>query len=271
VLLLHEASLIVGVSGQVNEGLLEDGLAAKRIRVIYNGIDFGRLGRSSTCLRKVLGIPADAFVIATAGSLIARKGHDVLIRAFRQLLPGSQAPHLIIFGDGPDRAVLEGLVRTLDLNARVHFLGHVDDVSQLYQAADVFALASRGDAFGLVCAEAGHFGLPAVSTRVGGIPEVIVHNETGFLVSPGDVEAFARALSLLMADTKLRAQMGQAAAARVNRLFTAERMAREFEEAYTILSAVPKSQLGWISALRRLRPYAKIVGRQLSARTRRML
>ena len=258
-LLLHAATLIVGVSRQVIEGPLEDGIPAERTRVIYNGIDFARLGDSKKDLRAELGISSDAFVIATTGSLIKRKGHDILIRAFQALPQEPVMPHLLIPSGGPELNSLRELAAILDVADRVHFLGYVDDVVPVYKAADMFALASRGDAFGLALAEAGHFGLPAVSTRVGGIPEVVLHGQTGLLTAADDAAAFAGALAQLINDPLLRSRMGAAAAKRVEENFTADRMARKFEQAYAELAALPKEQLGWLQSTRRLLgPYARL-------------
>ena len=210
-------------------------------------------------MRAALGISSQVPVIATTGSLIRRKGHDVLIRAFQALPPGPVLPHLLIPSGGPELESLKELAASLGVADRVHFLGYVDDVVPVYKAADIFALASRGDAFGLALAEANHFAVPAVSTRVGGIPEVVLHGQTGLLTPADDVEAFARALAQLIDDPALRLRMGAAAAKRVQENFTADRMARKFEEAYAELAALPKEQLGWLQSARRLvGPYAKL-------------
>jgi glycosyltransferase involved in cell wall biosynthesis len=258
-LLLHAATLIVGVSRQVIDGPLQDGVPPERTRVIYNGIDFARLGDSGKDLRAALGIPRGAPVIATTGSLIQRKGHDILIRAFHALAPGTLPAHLLIPSGGPEGDSLRELATALGVADRVHFLGYIDDVVPVYKAADMFALASRGDAFGLALAEAGHFGLPAVSTRVGGIPEVVLHGQTGLLTAADDVAGFADALAQLIADPASRARMGAAAVKRVDENFTADRMARKFEETYAELAALPKEQLGWLQSARRLvGPYARL-------------
>jgi glycosyltransferase involved in cell wall biosynthesis len=259
-LLLHAVTLAVGVSRQAIEGPLLDGIAPERTRVIYNGIDFARVGRSNNDLRSQLGIPASAFVISSIGSLIRRKGHDVLIHAFRDLPTGESLPHLVVAGGGPELDSLRELASALQIGDRVHFLGNVTDVAQVYQASNLFALASRGDACALVLAEAGHFGIPAVSTRVGGIPEVVMHEQTGLLVPPDDAPAFSAALARLMNDRTELARLGAAAAKRMDTDFTADRMARQFEQAYAELAATPREQLGWSRAVRDLaRPYAKLV------------
>ena len=120
-------------------------------------------------------------------------------------------------------------------------------------------LASRGDAFGLVLAEAGYFGLPAVSTRVGGIPEVVEDGVTGLLTPPDDPAALAAAISRLQGAPRLRRQLGDAARARVEARFSVDRMAREFEAAYVELASMPAGQLGWVSLLRRSAPYVRLL------------
>ena len=258
VTLLHAANLVVGVSQYVMEGLEADGFSAERMLVIHNGIDPSRLDCSTTNLRTALDIPADAFVIASVGSLIKRKGHDILIRAFNGLSQARQQPHLLILGDGPEQDALRKLALSLSVDDRVHFLGQSSDVSSAFQAADVFALASRREAFGLVFAEAGYFSLPTVSTRVGGIPEVVSHENTGLLVAPEDATAFSGALARLMDDGGFRARLGSAASMRVKTMFTAERMARQFEETYTRLATIPSERRNWENVKFRLRPYLRL-------------
>jgi len=258
-LLLHAAALVVGVSKQVIEGPLDDGVPMERTQVIYNGIDFTRLGDATQDLRVKLGIPAQAFVIATSGSLIVRKGHDVLIRAFGELLSEPIPPHLLVAGGGPELNGLRELAGALGVADRVHFLGHIDDVVQVYKAADVFALASRGDAFGLALAEAGHFGLAAVSTRVGGIPEVVIHGQTGLLTPADDVKAFSSALAQMMNDPGLRRRFGEAAVERVKENFTANQMGRQFEKVYSMLATIPKNELGCVKSMQKLVvPYSRL-------------
>ncbi|MBY0336076.1 MAG: glycosyltransferase family 4 protein [Acetobacteraceae bacterium] len=236
VLLQHQADLAVGVSGQVLEGLRADGMDPARLRVIPNGIDPARLRPSGGDVRVECGIAPDAPVIATIGSLIPRKGHDVLLRALVQL-PGVT---LLVGGEGPQRAELEALAAAFGVAERVRFLGQVDDVAKVIQAADIFALASRHESFGLVLAEAGWFGRPVVAARSGGIAEVVAEGETGLLVPRDDPAALAAALGRLLADPAMRARMGEAGRARVEQRFTVGRMADGFEAAYAELAEGPR-------------------------------
>jgi glycosyltransferase involved in cell wall biosynthesis len=258
-LLTHQADLIVGVSAQVLEGVLGDGVPQARTAVIYNGVEFARLGGApaGADLRARLGIDAQALVVGSAGSLIRRKGHDILIRALAGI-GAAKPPHLLIAGDGPEHGALRRQAEAAGMGGRVHVLGHLDPITDLYRACDIVALASRGDSFALVLAEAGYAGLPVVATRVGGIPEVVAHEETGLLVPPDDPDAMMRAIGRLAADPGLRRQFGEAGRQRATERFSAQRMAGEFGAAYDRLAALPPGALGWSSVARRLGPYGRL-------------
>jgi len=258
-MLLHQADSIVGVSRQVIDDFMTDGTSPGRTRVIYNGIDFTRLTTPvATDLRPGLGIPPGTVTVGAVGSLIRRKGHDILIRAIADLSDRG-SPHLLVASDGPERKNLEALSIELGTADRVHFLGYHDPIVDLYRSVDIIALASRADAFGLVLAEAGFSSLPVVSTTVGGIPEVVLDGQTGVLVPPDDVAALAGSLSRLIDDPALRLELGQAGHRRAIDVFSAQRMAEEFEAEYQRLAALPGSALGWPSVLRNLRPYRRML------------
>jgi glycosyltransferase involved in cell wall biosynthesis len=261
VCLLHQATLLVGVSRHVIGDFLTDGMSVARTHVIYNGIDASRLqSGDGPSLRQILGLPKHSLVISTVGSLIPRKGQDVLIRAFAMLDQSSKA-NLLIVGDGPDQETLKRLSTDLGLRARVHFLGNRNDMPAVYEATDIFALASRKDAFGLVLVEAGCFHLPSVATNVGGIPEVINDRETGLLVPPDDPPALAAALQKLISDASYRKELGRNAHARVSQMFLVDQMAASFQETYEKLAALPNTRLGWGETTKALRPYLGVLKR----------
>jgi glycosyltransferase involved in cell wall biosynthesis len=257
-LLLHQADLVVGVSEQVVQSLRHDGMAASRVKVIYNGIDFNRLTeRPAAELRTTLGVPADAMLVGAAGSLIPRKGYDLLLRALGRL--SGTPPHLVIAGSGPEEAALRDLTVDLGLVDRVHFLGYRRDVADLYASCDIFAGPSRAESFGLVFAEAGYFRRAVVATRVGGIPEVVADGETGLLVPAGDIDAFAAALGRLAADRDLRQRLGEAGRRRAETRFSAPRMASDFAAEYVRLAGLPRAGLGWDSLPGRATPYFRML------------
>jgi glycosyltransferase involved in cell wall biosynthesis len=139
------------------------------------------------------------------------------------------------------------------VGGRVHFLGYCGDISPVYAAADIAALASRGEAFGLALAEASYFGLPVVSHRLPGISEAVRDGETGLLVPPGDVEALAAALRRLGEDAEQRRALGAAGRDHVTARFARERMIADFESLYEEMSRRAADRSG------RLQPYWRLI------------
>jgi len=152
--------------------------------------------------------------IGTVKGLERSAGVDALIHAFALLARwhGDEPLQLLIVGDGPERARLERLTRSLDAAAQVTFVGavHHQAVPQWLTQMDIFATLSNSEGFGVGVLEASACGLPVVVSNFGGLGEVVRHDVTGLIVSPRDPEAAARALDRLRSDRGLRARMGAA-------------------------------------------------------------
>jgi glycosyltransferase involved in cell wall biosynthesis len=138
--------------------------------------------------------------VVSVGNLKPEKGFDVLVRAFAALRASRPDVELVVVGDGPERARLEALAADLGVAAAVYFRGSLskEELREEYGRADVFALGSRRESFGIVLLEAGASGLPVVASRAGG-PETIVTDKSGLLVEPDDVAEFAAALERVVA------------------------------------------------------------------------
>src|SRR5213595_894493 len=198
--------------------------SAAKIYRIYNGIDLDHFPplASATMNR----VPR----IISIGRLVAFKGFEYLIHACAELARRGLNFTCEIIGDGPLRGDLEERIRKLNLSDRVHLLGSLSQgaVLEKLRSADIFALASvtdkqgASDVFPTVIIEAMAAARPVVSTRLAGIPESVVHGETGLLVPPGDTMALAEALSRLIEEPKLRLQYGRAARARIEQHFRIE-------------------------------------------------
>lgn len=271
-LLLHQAPVIVGCSTAVIKPFRADGIPESRLRVIYNGVDPERLGvGEARGLRRSLGVAQEAILIVSVGALIRLKGFDIVIRALQVLRTRGVDAHLAIVGDGPEHDALQSLAADLGLKDRVHLLGEVDNVGAILRdAADVVAIASSVESFGLVAAEAGAVGRPVIATRVGGISEIVEDRVTGLLVTAGDPTAFADALDLLAKSPSLRRSLGDAGASRVLSRFTSDRTASSFFGLYAELIARARDAYGWSSLGFRVAPFARlgfaVVGRRLGAR-----
>lgn len=201
-----------------------------RVELIYHGLDFERFppapGRAS---RRDGANSADPVLILSVGRAVPKKGYDDLLAALAQLPEGLNW-RFVHVGGGELLSDLRDRAKRLGLSARIAWLGALtqDAVLEQYRRADLFALACRiadgGDRDGLpnVLLEAQSQGLPCVSTRLSGIPELIDDGRTGMLVDERDITALVQALSSLITSPALRACLGQAGCRRVREDFSFE-------------------------------------------------
>jgi glycosyltransferase involved in cell wall biosynthesis len=230
---LRRAGRIIAISQAVRKFLEQvEGAAAEKVVVIPYGLDAEAFGRSARpgALRREIGASSEP-IVGFMGRLTRQKGVDVLLRAFAQVERRHPAARLILAGDGPDRGALENLARSLGLR-RATFLGWRSDAADILAGADVLAMPSRWEGFGLVALEAMALGKPVVASRVSALPEIVVPEETGLLVTPGDPGALAEALLALLADRPRAERMGRAGKARALEEFPVERMAQRTAEVY---------------------------------------
>jgi glycosyltransferase involved in cell wall biosynthesis len=240
-LLALRADRCVAVSPAVAAYLRDAGLPPRKIELIVNGVAAPSVPRDARArLRRELGIPEHAIVIGSVGRIYdAWKRYSDLIRAVATL--NRSDAHLLIVGDGPDVGALRELARSLRLDGTVTLAGHRDDVGPMYAVMDIFALASDAESFGLVLVEAMFAELPVVATRVGGIRDIVMEDETGFLVSVGQPSELARAIRRLAEDPILRRRFGEAGLARAERSFSSNRYTAEVAGLYRRLVSGARS------------------------------
>jgi len=144
---------------------------------------------------------------------------------------------LVLVGDGPERSRIESLVHRMNLAGAVCFLGKQLNFLEVLQNSDVFLLPSETESFGLAALEALSCGIPVVASRVGGMPEVVVDGETGFLHDVGDISSMARSAIRLLREDSLYRQMSTAARAMVEQKWMLEPMVSRYEQYYHHLLA----------------------------------
>jgi glycosyltransferase involved in cell wall biosynthesis len=223
--------------------------------VVHPGYDdrlFGATPRDGA-MRRELGIPSDAIVIAAVGRMIEVKGLHILAAAAEMILASHPSVHIILAGDGPERARVESIVANLPSSGRIHFPGALprQRVARLLAESDLFVnpgvvdRTGRAEGFGITTIEAMASGLAVLGSRVGGITETIADGVSGLLVPPGDPRALAAAVGDLLDDAPRRARMGQAgqqiAANRFRWPVLAGRVAEFYGELYDARNAAGSS------------------------------
>src|SRR5437667_7159 len=208
---------------------------AADVRVVHLGTtpSHFRPGIDPRPLRRQHGLDGGPWLL-TVARLDFHKGIDTVIRALPAIRAAFPAVRYAVAGIGNRRSALEGLVRELGLGDAVRLLGFVpdDDLPALYNAADLFLLASRRydllvEGFGIAIVEASASGLPVIASRSGGIPEAVREGETGCLVEPDDPAAVAAAAIRLLGDEALRRRIGAAGRAAVETYYNWDRVAAD--------------------------------------------
>lgn len=236
-LLVEHASRLITVSEYNRKHFfsLTDQASADKFGVVHCGIDLERFNKFE---RKA----ADSVIFLSVGRLVEKKGHEYLLRAFKCVLDTCDA-RLRIVGDGHLQPALTALVDELGIADKVSFIGAVSSnvVLKEMQAADVFVLHSvtgrDGDKEGMPVSimEACATGLPVVSTRHAGIPELILEGVSGFLVDERDVKGFAEAMRTLATSSELRIKMGLAGHAIVSENFNILQEALKLKEIFVVI------------------------------------
>ena len=201
------------------------GVPRSKIAVIPLGVSPPGHTPTRAEARSMLSLPPDAFVVATVARLDKGKNVPHLVRCVATLVANGLDAHLLVAGLGEDFDHISRLIANA-IPGRGHMLGRVDAIDDVYAAADVFALPSAEEGFGLVFLEAAWHGVPSVAYAVGGVPYAIAHEVTGLLVDPGDENEFAVQLRRLAENSRLRVALGTAARHRVENKFS-ERLQAE--------------------------------------------
>ena len=224
----------VAISPGVAGCLAAGGVRKEMTRLISSSVDPARLRPSADreLIREALYVDHDAIMLLCVGSFYSRKGFDVLIRAIDLLRKRDLRPTVCIAGSGPEEECLVQLVRELQCEDQVKFLGNREAVADLFHACDVFVMPSRREGLGVACLEAMAAECPVIASRVGGLGEAVVHERTGLLVPPEDPEALANAIARIIDDPALRIRLGAAGPGRVAEGFLPEQMVTAYQALY---------------------------------------
>jgi glycosyltransferase involved in cell wall biosynthesis len=218
---------VVAVSRAVARGLVDNGLSPGRVDVVYDGVPDRPPVADGLDVMRDLGVPSGAPIVGNVAALSEHKDHGTLLSAMPAVLRAVPGVRFVIVGDGEGRGALEHEAHRRGLADRCLFTGFRADVDRLMPNFSVFCLTSRLEGLGTSLLDAMCFSRPVVATSSGGIPEVVEHRETGFLVPVGDHRALAVALVEILIDERRRQHMGEAGRRRFQQRFTARRMVDE--------------------------------------------
>jgi glycosyltransferase involved in cell wall biosynthesis len=230
---MRRATRVIAVSDAVRDGLVRGGVPEEKVQVILNGIDLSLFDRAA--LEEPLPWPESwnrRLLIGSVGGLFPEKGHAHLLRAMVAVIRSEPNARLVIGGDGPERASLEKLAVELGIGRCVAFSGFRRDVMAVLPHLDLYVQPSLNESFGISILEAMAAGKAVVATKTGGVPEVVVHGETGILAPPRDVSALSRSILELASTPELARRMGDNGRRRVEQQFDVHRTVQACEALY---------------------------------------
>jgi glycosyltransferase involved in cell wall biosynthesis len=227
---------IITISASTKATLVKyENYPAARVKIVYNGIDLHRFAAQqidTVVKRQSLGIAPDVKIIGIVGRLDPIKNHAMLLRAFQQVLQHVPDTYLLIVGEGPEEQRLKTLAKALDIVEHTLFLDARHDIPELLRIFDVFVLSSFREGTSVSLLEAMGTGLPVVATNVGGNPEVVVDQGTGYLTPSDQEQEMAAKVIALLQDQEMRRKLGQAGQQRVRTMFSLEKMVKTYTDFY---------------------------------------
>lgn len=215
-LAVRRATRVVVVSHAMAARARLLGIPAAKIRVIHNAC----LTTPAAPMRAVGRSAESRGVVGIVGRLSPEKGVDVGLQVHAAVRRRVPTAALVVAGEGAERQRLQAQARRLGVEHSVTWLGHRDDLDDVYRQMSVLLVPSRSEGLPNVALEAFAHGVPVVATAVGGLPELIAHARNGYLVSPGDTAAMADYVVSLLGDAALRSRLGAQAREHVERGFS---------------------------------------------------
>lgn len=231
----RRADKIVCVCECVARVMRDWGLPAGKVSVIYEAVpgeDYLSREASLQQLRAKAGLGADRRIVGNIAALVPDKDQATLLRAARVVTSRQPDVAFVIVGDGELKEPLLRLRESLRLQSAVHFTGFVPEAQRLMRGFDVFAMSSSHEGFCTIILDAALADVPVAATAGGGIPENVLHGQTGLVVPVGDAEALADAILKLLSDASLADKLIRAAMQRTKMEFAPSLMAKKYVQIY---------------------------------------
>ncbi|MEX0748189.1 MAG: N-acetyl-alpha-D-glucosaminyl L-malate synthase BshA [Rhodothermales bacterium] len=229
---INESDGVTAVSDYLKRETLSHFSIKKEIEVIPNFIDTERFARMKKDHFKQALCPDGEKVLVHVSNFRPVKRATDVVHVFHRLKQENMSVKLLLVGDGPDRMAAQRLAVELGVYDDIRFLGKQEPIEEILSIADVFLLPSGSETFGLAALEAMACSVPVVSSDIGGIPELNIHGETGFLCPLGDIEALTESTRMILQDDHLHAKLSKAARRRAVEMFDQDRIVPLYESYY---------------------------------------
>jgi glycosyltransferase involved in cell wall biosynthesis len=216
----RRACRVIAISSAVRDVVLQGGIDPERVTIIPSALDPDVSDCSGFDVRATLGLPASARLAMQLAALTPEKDQATLLAAASHLVQDLPDLHWVIVGEGPCRPQLEQMLAQMNLSARVHLLGALEDAHRALRQADVFVLSSVSEGLGSSILAAMAMGVPVVATRVGGVPD-LVKEGGGLLVSPRAPAALAAEVRRLFLEPSLRDRLVATASGEIQKFSVA--------------------------------------------------
>jgi glycosyltransferase involved in cell wall biosynthesis len=207
----NNASAIVGLSNEIVAKVKERHPCANLFKIPSSPVDYPVDQERVDAITRQF---SNKFIVIQAANLLKHKGHDVTLKAAKQLKSTNENIQFVLLGDGPEREALEQYAQKNELT-NVSFMGKQSSMGEWFAAADLLIHPSYTEGLGSVILEAIQGGLPVIGTEAGGIPDIIDHMQNGLLIPAGNADELAKAIALMATDKALRDQLQQGAQAKL--------------------------------------------------------
>lgn len=222
----HRIQAIICVSEVIQDILTSQVQHPQKLEVVHSGIDLDRFSgiQLQGKLRQAWQVPEDRWLIGNTSAIADHKDYFTFVDTAEYLLNQKLKAHFFIIGSGPEKAQIQQYITEKGLRDHIHLTGFREDLPSLLPELDCYLMSSKTEGLGTSILDAFAAGVPVVATQAGGIPEMVIHEETGLLAPIGNPEALGKAVLRLLENAEIRNQIIKGAAHKVED-FSKEKMA----------------------------------------------
>lgn len=217
---------VISISQGIGDVLVSQGLSKDKLRVVHSSIHTSDYLKAydKTAFKQEFSLSDKAIIIGVVAQLIKRKGHRYLFECLPSLIKKHPNLHVLCFGQGPLLEELQQSINQLKLSKHVTLTGFRNDLDKWFGCLDLLVHPADMEGLGVSLLQTGATGVPIIASNVGGIPEIVIHEKTGLLIEPGDVEHLEHYINTLVSSAELRQRYGHALQQHIQKTFSIETM-----------------------------------------------